>query len=110
MSATYRLPGCDRKGRKVMMPGFVNFMRRMLMLALFVSMFGALLAAQSTTDGAISGTVFDSNGAVIAKAQVVVRNNGTNAEQTVAPDDSGYYLVTKLQPGSNTLHCKHPSF
>src|SRR5258708_8803567 len=93
-----------------MMPGFVNFMQRMLMLALFVSMFGALLAAQSTTDGAISGTVFDSNGAVIAKAQVVVRNNGTNAEQTVATDDSGYYRVIKLQPGSYTVSVNHPGF
>jgi hypothetical protein len=54
---------------------------------------------QSTTDGALGGTVYDASGAVVPNAQVAVHNNGTNAEQTVTTDASGYYRVTKLQPG-----------
>src|SRR6266567_5870482 len=39
--------------------------------------------AQSTTDGAIGGTVTDPSGAAVPNAKVIVRNNGTNAEQIV---------------------------
>ena len=71
-----------------------------LLLLFFVSTFAA---AQSTTDGAISGTVFDPHGAVLAGATVVVNNNGTNAEQTVTTDSSGFYRVTKLPPTAYTV-------
>src|SRR6266700_6273037 len=93
-----------------MKPLFLISMHRILMAALCVLTLGALLSAQSTTDGAIGGTIYDSNGAVIAKAEVVVRNNGTNAEQTVAADESGYYRVIKLQPGSYTVSVSHQGF
>src|SRR5215472_12505560 len=85
-----------------MLPGFVS-MRRVLTLALFVFASSALLIAQSTTDGAIGGTVFDVSGAVVPGAQVVIHNNGTNAEETTTADPSGYYRVIHLQPGSYTV-------
>ena len=59
--------------------------------------------AQSTTDGAIGGTVSDPNGAVVAGAKVTAHNNGTNAEKAVTTDNSGYYRITQLQPGSYTV-------
>jgi hypothetical protein len=93
-----------------MMANFGNLMRRTLILALSVFVGSALLAAQSTTDGAIGGTVADSTGAVVAKAQVVIHNNGTNAEHTVTADDSGYYRVVSLQPGSYTVSVNHQGF
>lgn len=92
------------------MAHFENLMRRILVLALFVFMCGALLAAQSTTDGAIGGTVFDRTGAVVPKAQVLVHNNGTNAEHTATTDDSGYYRVVTLQPGSYTVTVSRQGF
>jgi hypothetical protein len=70
------------------------------MAVLFAVMLGTLLVAQSTTDGAISGTVFDANGAVVPKAQITIHNNGTNAELSTESDDSGYFRTLKLQPGS----------
>ncbi len=70
-------------------------------LALMVIMLFACGAfAQSTTDGAIGGTVMDSSGAAVPNAKVVVKNNGTNAEQTVITDDTGYFRVGKLPPGT----------
>jgi Carboxypeptidase regulatory-like domain/TonB dependent receptor len=66
--------------------------------------------AQSTTEGAIGGTVYDSTGAVVAGAQVVIHNNGTNAEQTATADESGYFRVSSLQPGTYTVSIKHPNF
>ena len=59
--------------------------------------------AQSTTDGAIGGTVFDQSGAVIPGASVVVHNNGTNAEQTVTSDAAGSYIVLHLTPAVYTV-------
>src|SRR5713226_6000777 len=56
--------------------------------------------AQSTTDGAVSGTVYDQTGGVLANAKVTVRNSGTNLELVVTTDESGYYRITKLPPAS----------
>jgi hypothetical protein len=59
--------------------------------------------AQSTTDGAIGGSVTDPSGAVVPGAKVTVHNNSTNAEQTVTSDETGYFRVAKLQPGAYTV-------
>jgi len=80
------------------------------MAVLFALMLGTLLVAQSTTDGAISGTVFDANGAVVPKAQITIHNNGTNAEQNLQSDDSGYFRALKLQPGSYSVTVTRQGF
>jgi Carboxypeptidase regulatory-like domain len=59
--------------------------------------------AQSTTQGAIGGTVFDATGAVIASAKVTIHNDDTNQEQVVVTDASGYYKAPLLQPGNYTV-------
>jgi len=59
--------------------------------------------AQSTTDGAIGGTVYDQTGAVVPGATVVVHNNGTNAEKTQTTDASGFYRALTLQPAVYTV-------
>lgn len=66
--------------------------------------------AQSATEGAIGGTVQDSTGAVVPKANIVIHNNGTNAEQTVTSDDSGFFRVIRLQPGLYTVTVNAPGF
>lgn len=58
---------------------------------------------QSTTDGAIGGTVFDATGAVVAGAKIEIRNNGTAAQQTVNSGASGFYRVGGLHPGEYTV-------
>jgi hypothetical protein len=74
-----------------------------LLCAVVVFGFSIPLFSQSTTDGAIAGTVMDATGAVIANATVVVRNNGTNAEQTVTSDNAGYFRVNGLPPSGYTV-------
>jgi outer membrane receptor protein involved in Fe transport len=66
------------------------------------------LRAQSTTDGAIAGTVTDASGAAVPNASVTVTNKGTNLSQGVATDESGYFRVAKLQPGSYTMKVEAP--
>lgn len=78
-------------------------------VALLTIVFGAAIAAaQSSVDGAIGGTVEDRSDAVVAGAHIVVRNNGTNAEQTVASDSSGYFRIIHLQPASTPLQSGPP--
>jgi hypothetical protein len=67
-----------------------------IVLALFA--LSSISFAQSTTDGAIGGTVMDTSGAAVPGAKVTVKNLGTNAEEVVASDDTGYFRVGKLQP------------
>ncbi len=66
--------------------------------------------AQSATDGAIGGTVQDSSGAIVSGASVVVKNNSTNAEQTVMTDSSGFFRVIHLQPGPYTVRITASGF
>jgi hypothetical protein len=78
-------------------------MRKVVVLLVVCVVAATVAFAQSTTDGAIGGTVFDKTGAVVGNAKITVHNNGTNAEQTVNADSSGYYRVSGLQPGSYTV-------
>jgi hypothetical protein len=82
---------------------FLNFARK-------ATLFGAALAfsawvanAQSTTEGAIAGTVEDATGAIVPGAAVVIHNNGTNFDHTLTSDASGYFKVPLLEPGTYTV-------
>ena len=66
--------------------------------------------AQSTTQGAIAGTVFDPTNAIIPNAKVLIHNDGTNAEQTLTADSSGYFKAPQLAPGSYTVTASAPGF
>src|SRR5215470_3514424 len=82
---------------------FWSSIQRLVTIALLAMGCSALIYAQSTTDGAIGGTVYDSTGAVVANAKITVHNNGTNAEQAITSDASGYYRVVGLTPGTYTV-------
>ena len=61
------------------------------------------LMAQSTTQGAISGTVFDASGAVVPGAAITLRNDGTNAQANATSDSSGNYIFPLVEPGTYTV-------
>ncbi|HEX5285076.1 MAG TPA: TonB-dependent receptor [Bryocella sp.] len=66
--------------------------------------------AQSTTQGAIAGTVFDATGAAIPGAKVLIHNNATNAEDVLTTDASGFYKAPLLPPGTYTVTITAPGF
>ncbi len=78
-------------------------MRKLVALCVVCLVASAMSLAQSTTDGAIGGTIYDKSGAVVGGAKIVVHNQGTDAEQTVNSDASGYYRVGGLRPGTYTV-------
>src|SRR4051812_105305 len=92
-------------------------MKRTLGISLFVltAVCGLLISAprikaQSTTDGAIGGTVYDSSGAVLPGAKITVRNNGTNAVFVDTTDENGFFRVTKLTPASYVVSVEAGGF
>ncbi|MFL6283709.1 MAG: carboxypeptidase regulatory-like domain-containing protein [Pyrinomonadaceae bacterium] len=75
-----------------------------LALLLFCIAFGFQpTAAQSTTQGAIGGTVKDPQSAVVPNATIVVKNDETNKEFNATTDAEGNFRVAQLQPGNYTV-------
>ena len=85
----------------------------------FVGLLAALLVtflpvsgthAQSTTDGAIGGTVTDQSGAVVPNAVVSSRNLGTASSTSGVTDGSGRYVLAHLRPGLYSLEISGTGF
>ena len=81
----------------------MRYILRFLVAALIAVGAATSAAAQSQTDGAISGVVKDPNGAVVAGAAVTARNEQTNRESSATTDDEGRFRIPQLQPGNYTL-------
>src|SRR5215468_7369173 len=71
---------------------------------------GSRASAQSTTDGAVGGTITDSSGAAVSGAKVIIKNNGTNASDSTTTDDTGYFRIAKLAPAEYTLTVESNGF
>ncbi len=69
---------------------------------------GTTIMAQTTA--AISGTVTDSSGAVVAGANVVVVNNETGVSRVVETSADGHYSVLSLGLGTYRVTATHPGF
>ena len=72
-----------------------------------VFIFAALLTigcpavhSQSTTDGAIGGTLLDPSGAAITEARIVATSNAASFEAITATDSSGNFRFIGLPPGN----------
>ena len=84
------------------------FASALFILALCMS--SVVLNAQTYTQGAIGGTVFDSTGAVVPGATVSIVNNGTNATTSLKSDASGYFKDPQVPPGTYTVTIGAPGF
>jgi hypothetical protein len=81
-------------------------LKRLPILAvLFVLSTGpvAVVHAQSSTAGNITGEVRDQQGAAIAKAEVTLTEEKTGGSRTVTANDDGFYSATSLLPGRYTV-------
>ncbi|MDE3186656.1 MAG: TonB-dependent receptor [Acidobacteriota bacterium] len=83
-------------------------MRILISLALFV--FAPLMFAQGGGNVAISGTVTDSTGAVLAGAKVTVTQKSTSVSRTVTTNDSGQFNIPSLPPATYTVSVEAPGF
>ena len=69
-----------------------------ILILLFV--FAAAAMAQSAGTGALTGTVTDPTGAVIANATVTITNTGTNQARSITTGTDGSYRFALLPPGA----------
>jgi hypothetical protein len=86
--------------------------RLSLSLTVFLCLvtFSFSIYAQTTTQGAIAGTVFDNLGGVVPGASVTIQNEATNAQVSVVADKSGNYNAPLLQPGNYTVSISTQGF
>jgi len=87
-----------------------NLKRYCLFLLLCMAVTGIRANAQSSTQGSIAGTVFDSTGAVVPNATVLIHNSGTNADITLTTDSSGVYKAPLIEPGTYIVTVKAANF
>ncbi len=63
--------------------------------------------AQNAT---VTGTVVDSTGAVVAKANITVHNVNTNTDRTAESSAEGTYTIAQLPPGVYNISVSHDGF
>ncbi|HET8781682.1 MAG TPA: TonB-dependent receptor [Pyrinomonadaceae bacterium] len=80
------------------------------MLASLTLCLSAVVAMAQSTAG-VTGTVKDSNGAVVAGAEVKLTDKKTGTELTTKTNDQGVYLFQRIAPGTGyTLTFTNPGF
>ncbi|MBL8177986.1 MAG: carboxypeptidase regulatory-like domain-containing protein, partial [Bryobacterales bacterium] len=78
-------------------------------LAAALCLYQSVLPAQESR-GAVTGTVRDSQNAVIAGANVAVTNTATNETRRVVTNETGYYEVNFLEPSSYSVAVEASGF
>src|SRR6266576_4123140 len=68
------------------------------------------LNAQTTASGAVAGVVTDQSSAVIAEAEVEIRNDAKGTTQSARTDRDGAYRFFFVAPGAYTLIIRHTRF
>jgi outer membrane receptor protein involved in Fe transport len=84
---------------------------RCLALFILAAFLGSMAAnAQSTTQGAISGTVMDASGAVVPGAAIKIQNSANGFVTNLVADSSGYFKAPLLEPGIYSVSITAPNF
>jgi len=75
-----------------------------------LSAVSTILPAQIVETGTVTGVVRDNSGAVIAKAQVTIRNKATGLTNKSVTDSQGLYVSPPLDPGDYIVEFEAPGF
>ncbi len=77
-----------------------NYRLLSALMILIVVLAPARTASSQAQSGTLAGNIKDPNGAVIQKAQVLLRNETTRETRTAVSDNAGNFKVDGLVPGS----------
>jgi Carboxypeptidase regulatory-like domain len=88
----------------------VPHLRLRVSKTVLVSLFSIVVATAQTDTGSIGGFVKDPSGGVIPKAQVTLKDEGTNEVHALITDGAGYYIAPNLPPGMYTMTAEAPGF
>jgi hypothetical protein len=84
--------------------------RLLVLLAVLSLLLPSVVLAQSTTNGAISGTVTDPTGAVLPDVAVNLKSAEKGFTQAAKTNSQGFYQFPLLEPGTYTITITAPSF
>lgn len=76
----------------------------------FLLMIMPLAAYSQATDGLISGTITDTQNAVVGNATISIRNVENGNTRTVTSGLDGRFLITAVPTGTYDLNAKHDGF
>jgi len=110
LSAT--APWCGRRQEEECMlraSAFLRFLFLALAVPAVLLLTSVSLRAQADT-GSIQGTIKDQTGAVIPKAQVTLKNEGTNLAVTMAAGADGSYIFSPVKIGIYEVSAEAPGF
>jgi Carboxypeptidase regulatory-like domain len=81
-----------------------------LTAAALLFLLGALLARAQVARASLSGTVYDSSGAVVPAATVTVIDRERNTRSARSTNEAGRFLFSDLNPGHFDLEASKPGF
>jgi len=81
-------------------------LRRARMSTILTFLLAVALPASAQTNGRIQGRVIDTQGSVIAGAQVTVEGDGNGFRATTQSDDNGWFSVASLAPGAYRVEAR----
>ncbi len=82
----------------------------LVLIAVMSLVLPGMLLGQSTTTGAISGTVSDTTGAVLPGVTVNLKSNEKGFTETAKTSAQGFYQFSLVEPGVYTISVSAPSF
>src|SRR6516165_9439275 len=85
-------------------------MRRILFCMLMMSCFAATTGFGQAVNGAFSGTVADSSGAVLPGVSITATNTATGVVTSTVSNEGGAYFIPGLLPGAYNLSAELPGF
>jgi hypothetical protein len=80
----------------------ISRIQRFVFIAAVLAIFAILASAQSFVGG-VRGLVQDPGGAVIAGANVTLRNEANGSVRTTATNAQGEYVFSQVEPATYTL-------
>lgn len=83
---------------------------RSLLTPCMVIFFASLAGVAQTGSANLSGTVQDENSAVIPGVEIIVKNDATSIERHTTTNESGYFTVPLLPPGTYTITAARSGF
>jgi len=100
----------DENSKEVRIMRFTRFSSLCVGLVVMALLVPSVVLAQSTTNGAISGTVTDSTGAVIPNLSVALKSLEKGFTQEAKTNTQGFYQFPLLEPGTYSITIAAPSF
>ncbi len=91
-------------------PTAVYSLRRIQKVLVLALLFSAFRANAQKVNGSLVGTVTDNSGASVPAATVTITEVNTNVSRTLQTDDSGYYSVPDLPPGTYRVSFQKTGF